>query len=258
MEQIEINNVARAAILGAAGGLVLGYVLGKRKMRQLLDGYENDLDAEREELRKAKLELERELISANSESLSYAVKAERAEEALKEYQGVEELQEAATEVANGEVDFEYDETENAAPWDIPPAVAQEYVEKDVVTVGKHREDTFGPAASKPRRQFVDKSKPYVITDEQFLEGFTVEGGLGFAQDSLTYYEGDDTLADNQDKIMDDSSRLVLVGTHLSEFGENGAEPNSIYVRNEKMHLDLEVTRDMRKYSEVVGGFGGDG
>lgn len=64
--------------------------------------------------------------------------------------------------------------------------------------------------------------------------------------SLTYFEGDGVLANDDGKIIDNVDELV--GKDFADhFGEY--EDDSVYVRNEKMKSQYEILRDYGCYSE---------
>lgn len=239
------------AVLSAVGGFGLGYALGKRRSQTEFDEAVNEACNEnREYFYRQRAKLEEERSDAQYEAHAATVRAEEAASALATYQGVESLQEAATEVFEAE--------------QIPEPAVAEYIERDVVTPEEQRaawqpdpanspSPMRRPTAPTPHRRepYVDKSKSYIITAEEFLQGEE-----NFAQSTITYYEGDDTLCGEADDIMDDKSRLLLVGPHLSDFAEQD-DPNVLYLRNKPMHLDLEVIRNEGKYSDIVAGLGGN-
>ena len=90
----------------------------------------------------------------------------------------------------------------------------------------------------------DIGEPYVITFEQFNEEYD-----RYDKETMTYYAGDDTLADECEGIVDDVNDLV--GDSLSRFGENSEDPDVVYVRNDSLEIDYEIVRSPGLYSEVV-------
>jgi hypothetical protein len=90
-----------------------------------------------------------------------------------------------------------------------------------------------------------KDYPYVITAEEFFtEGETNE------KICLAYYEGDETLADDaQDKIDDVEEKIGTA--NLLRFGHGSDDPNSVYIRNEKLECDFEVVREDGSYAKLV-------
>ena len=82
--------------------------------------------------------------------------------------------------------------------------------------------------------------PYVISPAEFgnLDGYDIQ--------TLRYYEGDDTLTDDDDNVVDEE----LVGSaSLSAFGEY--EDDTVYVRNDRLKRDYEILRENGRYTDVL-------
>jgi hypothetical protein len=90
-------------------------------------------------------------------------------------------------------------------------------------------------------------KPYVITFEEFCEGYDNHDKI-----TINYYKADDTLADENEEIIDDVESLIGEES-LSRFGDGSEDPNVVYVRNERMAIDYEIIKLESSYSEVVSG-----
>ena len=84
-------------------------------------------------------------------------------------------------------------------------------------------------------------EPYVIAPLDFGE---IDG---YEQVELTYYEGDDTLEDEDYNIITDRDEL-LGPKALLTFGEY--EDDSVFVRNERLRTDFQILKDYRKYTEA--------
>jgi hypothetical protein len=83
--------------------------------------------------------------------------------------------------------------------------------------------------------------PYVIAPYDF-------GELdGYKQIELTYYEGDDTLEDDEYNIITDRDEL-LGPKALTTFGEY--EDDAVFVRNERLRVDFQILKDPRTYKEA--------
>lgn len=268
MERTIIN----AAVLGAVAGLGLGYALGRRRssaeFNKAVDEKSSEVIEEaRDRYRKRMQEMDAQLAETNAEALKYAGEAHNAMAALATYQGVEALEQSATAVAD---EFGYDPNEDEGFVPDTDVYQESFGPKASMPIDAAVDTTPKPiplgespapypkAPDKPRREFLDKSKPYVVSVDDFMQGFSLHpGGPEFAQQTLTYYEGDDTLADDKDNVMNDQERLLTVGTHLSDFGLFSNDPNAVYIRNHKLNMDLEVVKNQGSYSEVVAGLGGN-
>lgn len=93
----------------------------------------------------------------------------------------------------------------------------------------------------------DGSKPYVISMDEFMAN---ESNLG--QNTLTYYESDDTLVDERDHPM--AAPNDVIGSNFRvEFGVKSSDANTVHIRNEKLGLEFEVVRSYGSYKrEVLG------
>lgn len=88
-----------------------------------------------------------------------------------------------------------------------------------------------------------KKGPYVISPDEFGEDQEYE------QISLIYY-ADNTLADDEDIVMDEEEIERTVGMDsLTRFGEY--EPDSVFVRNDELKTEYEILLDQRPYFEVL-------
>jgi hypothetical protein len=91
--------------------------------------------------------------------------------------------------------------------------------------------------------------PYVISYLEYNEN-----AYEHEQNSITYYKKDDLLADERDHVLDNVEAIVGV-ENLHLFGHGSLDPNVVYIRNERMEVDFEVTQRDVSYAELVGGVG---
>lgn len=86
-------------------------------------------------------------------------------------------------------------------------------------------------------------KPQIISPDEFGEQD------GYDEISLTYY-ADKTLTDDRDHPMDEDEIEETVGRDsLKHFGEY--EPDSVFVRNDRLKADYEILMDSRTYAQVL-------
>ena len=91
------------------------------------------------------------------------------------------------------------------------------------------------------QELIDEAeKPYVISPDEFGELYDYENI------SLTYY-ADKVLADDNDELVEDVDDVVGFES-LSHFGEY--EPDSVFVRNDRLKADYEILMDHRNYRDV--------
>lgn len=88
--------------------------------------------------------------------------------------------------------------------------------------------------------------PYVITDEEFAEGHP-----GHESYSLTWYAGDNVLADDKDEPVDDVNGAVG-RENLLRFGHGSNDSRIVYVRNEKRRIDFEIAQHDGSFADVIG------
>lgn len=88
--------------------------------------------------------------------------------------------------------------------------------------------------------------PYIIHRDEFGEK------TDHSKVTLTYYEDDDILCDEDDKPIENKERLVGEG-NLDRFGHGSNNPNTVYIRNELLSLDAEVIKNPSSYTEEVHG-----
>lgn len=89
---------------------------------------------------------------------------------------------------------------------------------------------------------------YIIHKDEFIQGNFI--GEDHEKTTLTYFSEDDVLADEKDMPIADIDAIVGL-EHLEYFGHGSEDPNVVYVRNETLRLDIEVTRSMGSYAAEV-------
>lgn len=90
-------------------------------------------------------------------------------------------------------------------------------------------------------------EPIIISSEEYFQN-----EQDWTQSSLTYYAGDDVLADERDQAISDVDRIVGCD-NLTQFGTLSGDDNVVYVRNSTMHHEFEITLSTGSYkAEVLG------
>lgn len=105
-----------------------------------------------------------------------------------------------------------------------------------------------PEGTKPVEVVEDDEKieAIVLTEEEFTSNES-----GFGQYDLTYYEGDDVLADAEDNPSPTARKWL--GETLKRFGDKSGDPNVVYVQIPKYTSEFSVVRDFSSYASVVAG-----
>lgn len=91
-------------------------------------------------------------------------------------------------------------------------------------------------------------RPFVIHKDEFENG-----ELEYEQATLTYYEGDDVVADMRDSAIDDVDHVLGLDS-LQKFGYGSGDANVVYVRNDRLQLDYEIVKSDGSFAEEVHGF----
>ena len=84
--------------------------------------------------------------------------------------------------------------------------------------------------------------PVVISPDEFGEN------PGYDSLSMTFY-ADNIVAGENDEIVEDVNDCIGFES-LAHIGEY--EPDILYVRNDRLRIYYEITRDLRNYADVVG------
>lgn len=95
-----------------------------------------------------------------------------------------------------------------------------------------------------RRALLDPRLPYVLHKDEF---FADE--KDYTQSTLTYYEGDGILSDEEGKPIYNFDSII----GPLRFGHGSGDPNVFYVRNDRTQGEFEILRDPGLFSvEVLG------
>lgn len=113
---------------------------------------------------------------------------------------------------------------------------------DVIDEDYHEDDEL---PEDPPENDLQYEKPFVISREEFDEEF-----LHFDKITITYYEKDDVLADEQDEIIPDVEAVVGYDS-LSRFGDMSDDDCVVYVRNVRLGADYEIILAQESYAESV-------
>jgi len=87
-------------------------------------------------------------------------------------------------------------------------------------------------------------EPYVIHKDEFYAQETE-----YTQETLTYFEGDNIMTDQEDIPVYD--HLLVVGPLL--WGHGSEDPNVFHVRNDKRRAEYEVLRHTGAYAVEIAG-----
>ena len=110
------------------------------------------------------------------------------------------------------------------------------VELDQLIYGKTRQGTH--------------DSPYMITREEMEEE-----ELAYLKTTMTFYEGDSALVDDDDTVIENPEFMVgKVTLDVLKVATTEAEPNTLFVRNDRLQTDFEILITHESYSKDVLGW----
>jgi hypothetical protein len=92
-----------------------------------------------------------------------------------------------------------------------------------------------------------QNTPYIIHFDEFTENEPEHD-----QVSYIYYEGDGALSDTRDTTVDNIDMIVGL-KNLRRWGHGSHDPNIVHIRNERLHMDMEVLRDPGSFADTQPG-----
>lgn len=113
---------------------------------------------------------------------------------------------------------------------------------NIFVEGLPMDDNFDYEAEVASRTLTE---PYIISKSEYDAG-----EKEYDQEELTYYEGDDTLADSKGKHIPDQDETVG-DMNLHRFGHGSGDNNVLYVRNDRLELDFVVLKSTGEYAKEV-------
>lgn len=236
----QIGILTGAVLLGAAAGGAAGYFFAKKQLSMKLQLHYEKI-AEKE-IADAK---------AHYESLNIArEKPKSPEEVLRDLHGegeTEGAKEAVQAMHNYQGVMVEKESLAETPPDASTVTRNIFAERDRVVPPPKDSDGWDYDTELRIRE-ENPDRPFIISQDEFFEG-----EKEYEQTSLTYYEGDDTLVDDHDQPVPDSDATVG-DDNLMRFGHGSKDPNTLYVRNDRLELDFEIALSKGKYTVEVLGF----
>lgn len=224
-------------VLGLGAGLGLGYILGLRAKRDLFEVPANQLEfdfdmVEIEEIKQGTARVNPMPIPVDVREISDDTKEE-----VKEFIS-EKLQEKMIRPSGNEA-----KAHGVLVEEKLELLPQPEPEELILThnIFSEVEDNWDYEEELANR---NPSAPYVIHRDEFFEN-----DLGLAQVTLTYYAGDDIMADEEDQPIYNYKTV----TGELKFGHGSGDPNVVYIRNAKRRTEYEILHDRGQYSvEVLG------
>lgn len=73
--------------------------------------------------------------------------------------------------------------------------------------------------------------------------------------TYTYYEQDDVVCNERDEPLSEEERESIIGEeNLSKFGHGSRDATVVYVRNDRLEMDMEIIQSPNSFAEEVHGF----
>lgn len=86
-------------------------------------------------------------------------------------------------------------------------------------------------------------EPYIVSEDEFAEGEYITVNLEYYLDDQCLITTEDTqLVDNVDKIVGEEN--------LTKFGHGSGDPTLVYVRNDVLEVDYEITKCEGSYAQI--------
>lgn len=219
----DIPKLPLAAVLSVAfGGFIMGctagYVIAKRVLEpKYADRAEQEI-AEAKEFYKRRYKTDEFATPSEAAIALGSTPIVEAAEALRRYQG------------EGEEDTSEE----------PPEETEAQVEVVSIWAGGQLTEI-----TEEERQARDAGRPYVASRDEFTEWED-------QQITLTYYEGDNVLADNTDEPIV-SIRETVGEDSLSHFGHGSGDPKVVYVINQPLGIAFEILKHEGSFQHEVWG-----
>ena len=177
-----------------------------------------------------------------------------------------DLDESIAKVEEKELEEEIEATKRrhpAAPKVEPPTLTivpddEEEVMEEVIEIEEQEEEPIVNVFANGKPDDWDwetelasrtNDSPFCIHEEEFMAN--EEDSL--PQQTLTYYEGDNIMADSADTPLYGWDNI----TGPLRFGHGSSDQNSFYVRNPNLKGEYEILRDPGKFAEIVLGLEAD-
>jgi hypothetical protein len=234
-------HILAAALAGGGLGSLVTYTVVKKKLETKYDKISG------EEIEAAK-EYYSGLASMNRVIESQHAKEESPADILKKLHGEEAAEAARAHASYLGVEPE-EETSETSIQDLKIEATQV---KNIFVEAAAQEEADLEAGwdyeAELRIRAEHPDSPYIISHDEFMENETE-----YEQASLTYYHGDDTLADDRDVPVPDVDQMVGED-NLTRFGHGSKDELVLYVRNDRLEMDFDIAYSFGKYLVEVLGF----
>lgn len=126
--------------------------------------------------------------------------------------------------------------------------APQVIEKNVFDESVEEHNKMMEEYEEYRQKREMSRKGFIISADEFLEN-----EIEYEQATLTYFQGDDVLADDKDEYIRDAD-AVVGDDNLNHFGFLSKDNNILYIRNDRLKTMYEVVHSSGEYKKEVLGF----
>jgi hypothetical protein len=120
------------------------------------------------------------------------------------------------------------------------------IEQNLFAVNEEPEDDWDYDKELEYRSTLDKDVPYIIHHDEYFQNET-----DYNQITLTYFEGDGVLSDERD--LPAEVKETVGEEAVENFGHGSKDKNVVYVRNDRLEIDIEILRSENSYAKMVHG-----
>lgn len=255
MDKNQIIVGVGALAIGTGVGFATGYYISKRKYEARL---EEEIASVRESYAKAAQNTSKPDLEAIRQRQEENARRKAVIEQTQDYSQVVETEGYSAEAEETDAEI-FQRTYGRTPSDAElTLMGRGFSPTDAVRDANDDADSHIPEGNIFDQVFVDPEDegelaeqpisldgPYVISAADWYLNET-----DYDQVTLTYWADDAVLVDDDHRIIPDIDRVVGDTNIRNRFGFKSEDPDVVYVRNDKLKVDYEVTKDERSWAEV--------
>ena len=155
------------------------------------------------------------------------------------------LKDEYEQIAQEEIDSVMDTFKRYNPANEPEEMSDEEYERLNYKRKKGEYTAYDKIGRPAEADEIETLPAYVISVVDYNEN-----NLHYEKSSLTYYDVDDTLVDENEEPITDPDYVVGLDA-LTRFGDGSDDDDIVYIRNEKLAVDYEIVRVDKSYQETI-------
>jgi hypothetical protein len=260
-------------LLCTAGGVAIGYFIAQQRLEDYYNERADRAEDEAKDFYRRQYEAK---AKADGEDPEFTKAAIKAAEALQNYKGIsmgpsvltEELTESfrreeedraveADDIDEGPE--EGDSEEDPDPVKKIEALTNPVVKAkmmETIVPEQKTEPVNYNRVSTPEKAMTTAEKEAVYIPDTIKAGDYINNVSGLDQSTVTYFAGDDILANSNDEIISEEARLMAMGREFQELLKAGPEAmggdTTLYIRNTNLGREFEIIWSSGSYEDEVG------